>query len=515
MKKSVDLDFERISKYYSQTAKTGFFQDVSAKLWNDLGMDEVFLRIDHTLTKYGEQYLYSSLRLVKRGPVVDEGLESTIQVFYKNPGFESFLRQKLAVLAKNDSYFLCTIFQKETPKNPWYILLFYILSVLSISGVLGSFFMHWLVFPTIVVITCNFIIHYWSKLNVSLESRTFGQLGEMLAISKVIHRESRKQKISFDNQPEIEGLDSLIFKANLLKPRMRQLGELAELAGYILELIKAAFLIETLLYYSILKEIREKRRLIEDNFEHISYLDFALSIGQLRKSDPSIRVPRESDSLRIDGQGLFHPLLSKSIRNSIVIDHNGVLITGANMSGKSTFLRIIGLNCLLAQTINSVFATAMTVPKLRIYSSIQTFDELSSEKSYFYSEAETMREMLSVNTEQEFNLHLIDEIFKGTNSRERLVISSEVLQQLAQENSIVIATTHDLELVHGLSDFMFFYFTGHDVAGKYQYDFQLRSGVLDSTNAVFVLRDMGYPIELLDKIRGRLANKKRGVDEIE
>jgi DNA mismatch repair ATPase MutS len=110
---------------------------------------------------------------------------------------------------------------------------------------------------------------------------------------------------------------------------------------------------------------------------------------------------------------------------------------------------------------------------------------------------------------------LIDEIFKGTNSRERLVISSEVLQQLAQENSIVIATTHDLELVHGLSDFMFFYFTGEDVAGKYQYDFQLRSGVLDSTNAVFVLRDMGYPFELLDKIRDRLANKKRGVDEIE
>ncbi len=58
MKKSVNLDFDRISKYYQQVAKSGFFQDVSAKLWNDLGMDEVFLRIDHTLTKYGEQYLY-------------------------------------------------------------------------------------------------------------------------------------------------------------------------------------------------------------------------------------------------------------------------------------------------------------------------------------------------------------------------------------------------------------------------------------------------------------------------
>ena len=174
------------------------------------------------------------------------------------------------------------------------------------------------------------------------------------------------------------------------------------------------------------------------------------------------------------------------------------------MSGKSTFLRIIGLNCLLSQTINCAFASELSLPKLKIHSSIQTFDELESDKSYFYSEAETMKEMLSVQNDQGFNLLLIDEIFKGTNSRERLVISSEVLQQLAQENSIVIATTHDLELVHGLPDFMFFYFTGQDVAGKYQYDYELRSGVLESTNAVFVLRDMGYPKGILEKIRRRL-----------
>ena len=115
-----------------------------------------------------------------------------------------------------------------------------------------------------------------------------------------------------------------------------------------------------------------------------------------------------------------------------------------------------------------------------------------------------MKEMLAVDKEEGFNLLLIDEIFKGTNSRERLVISSEVLQTLAGGNSIVIATTHDLELVHGLPDFMFFYFTGEDLAGNYQYDFQLRSGVLQSTNAVFVLRDMGYPAEVLGRIRERL-----------
>jgi energy-coupling factor transporter ATP-binding protein EcfA2 len=504
MKKSPDLDFERISKYYQQVAKSGFFQDVSTKLWNDLGMDEVFLRIDHTLTKYGEQFLYYSLRLVKKGPLVDEGLESTIETFVKNPGFESFVMRKLESLAKNDSYFLCNVFQRETPKNPWYYYLMYILSGLSVISVVGAFFIQWMALPAIVVITCNFIIHYWSKLTVSLESRTFGQLGEMLAMSQTILKESKNQEIFFSQQPEIEKVGPLIFKTSVLKPRIKGFSEFAELVGYIIEIFKAAFLIETILYYSLLKEIRENRTLIEANFEYVAYLDFALCIAQLRKSDPSISVPKQSNSLQIDGKGMFHPLLSDAIRNSIHIDKNGVLITGANMSGKSTFLRIIGLNCLLAQTINCAFASELSLPKLKIYSSIQTFDELESDKSYFYSEAETMKEMLSVQKRNGFNLLLIDEIFKGTNSRERLVISSEVLQQLAQENSIVIATTHDLELVHGLPDFIFFYFTGQDVAGKYQYDFQLRSGVLDSTNAVFVLRDMGYPTSGLNKIRDRL-----------
>src|SRR5690606_17797818 len=156
----------------------------------------------------------------------------------------------------------------------------------------------------------------------------------------------------------------------------------------------------------------EKRSMIEENFEYVAYLDFVLSIVQLRNSDPSITVPTESNSLQIDGKGMFHPLLSDAIQNSIHIDQNGVLITGANMSGKSTFLRIIVLNCLLTQTINCAFASELTLPKLKIHTSIQTFDELESDKSYFYSEAETMKEMLAVQNDQSFNLLLIDEIFK-------------------------------------------------------------------------------------------------------
>jgi DNA mismatch repair ATPase MutS len=351
-----------------------------------------------------------------------------------------------------------------------------------------------------IIVTFNFIIHYWGKLNVTLESASFGQLGEMLSASKSILREANKQNISLVKSPANGGIDSLILKSSLFKPSLRGVGELAEVVGYFTDLIKAMFLIEIILYFSLVKLIEQETKLIEANFAAIAYLDFVLSILNLRRSDPTITLPKEGKSLILEAKQLLHPLLSTSVPNSFLIDKNGVLITGANMSGKSTFLRSIGLNCLLAQTINCVFASEMTLPKTKLYSSIQNFDELASEKSYFFSEAESLKSMLSSVNDQCFELLLIDEIFKGTNARERLILSSVILNHLAKNKTFVVATTHDLELVHELSGFLFFYFSGKDINSKYHYDYKLKVGVLDTTNAALVLRDMGYPAEILTKI---------------
>ena len=500
MGKNLELNFERVGKYYLQSDREGVFQEIPIKIWNDLDMDEVFLKIDNTQTKYGQQYLYKSLRVIPEGAVLNDDLETTIQTLQQNPKFEKFLSAKLAELAKNDSYFLCNVFQKEFSKRPPFVFGFYILCAAAVIGVPVAFFYDWLIIPMMIIVTFNFMIHYWGKLNVTLESASFGQLSEMLSASKSVLREANKQNISLVKSPANGGIDSLILKSSLFKPSLRGVGELAEVVGYFTDLIKAMFLIEIILYFSLVKQIEQETKLIEANFEAIAYLDFVLSILNLRRSDPTITLPKEGKSLILEAKELLHPLLSTSVPNSFLIDRNGVLITGANMSGKSTFLRSIGLNCLLAQTINCVFASEMTLPKTKLYSSIQNFDELTSEKSYFFSEAESLKSMLSSVNDQCFELLLIDEIFKGTNARERLILSSVILNHLANNKTYVVASTHDLELVHELSDFLFFYFSGKDINSKYRYDYKLEVGVLDTTNAALVLRDMGYPEEILTKI---------------
>jgi energy-coupling factor transporter ATP-binding protein EcfA2 len=509
MKSILELNFERVGKYYRQSVKEDFFQDIPAKVWNDLDMDEIFLKIDKTQTKYGQQFLYKSLKLVHGGPVLDLDLETTIQSIQQNPNFEAFLTAKLLGLAKNDSYFLCNVFQKGFPNPPAFVFGFYILFAAAIVGIPLAFFFSWLIIPLMVIVTCNFMIHYWGKLNVILDSASFGQLGEMLSVAKAILREANKQNFSLIKSPEVTGINSLIFKTSLFKTRIRGLGEMAEFLEYFTELLKAAFLIEILLYFSLVKQIEKENKRIEANFEATAYLDFALSILNLRRSDQTITVPKESESLILEAKELRHPLLSAAISNTFCIDRNGVLITGANMSGKSTFLRCVGLNCVLAQTINCVYASELTLPKTKLLSSIQNFDELASEKSYFFSEAESLKAMLYSRADQGFELLLIDEIFKGTNAKERLTLSSVILNHLATGTTLVIVTTHDLELADQLSDFLFFYFTGKDINERYCYDYKLRTGLLDTTNAALVLRDMGYPDEILAKISQKQLSERK------
>jgi DNA mismatch repair ATPase MutS len=268
----------------------------------------------------------------------------------------------------------------------------------------------------------------------------------------------------------------------------------------ILDLVKSFFLIEVILYFSIVESIQRNAKKIEQCFLFISNLDASQSILCLRESNPLITVPKESTDMTLTFEGIWHPLIEKSVNNSLHFTESGILLTGANMSGKSTFLRTVGVNCLLAQTIYCVFASSISLPKMKIFTSIQSSDNLSDEQSFFFNESVSIKNMLLEMDKKEKKLFLIDEIFKGTNFVERMNISSVVLGSLSSSYSFVLVSTHDRELSGYLPDFNTYHFTGFDSPSGYQYDYLLRPGILEKTNAILVLRDMGYPNEIVSKV---------------
>ncbi len=191
-------------------------------------------------------------------------------------------------------------------------------------------------------------------------------------------------------------------------------------------------------------------------------------------------------------------LLEDPVPNHTAIDAPGLIITGANMSGKSTFLRTISLSALTAQTFGFCFARSFTTARFRIVTLIQKRDTVSGGSSYYFYEARRIFEMVEGTRESDPLLFIVDEFFSGTNSRERIAAAVAVLRFLSNRRCIAVAATHDLDIANILADtFDLRYFADTMSDDSIRFDYVLRPGVIRSTNGIKLLRAIGYPEEIV------------------
>ena len=200
---------------------------------------------------------------------------------------------------------------------------------------------------------------------------------------------------------------------------------------------------------------------------------------------------------------LGHPLLPAQTRvaNDVHLAGLGTihLITGSNMSGKSTFLRTIGVNLCLAQAGAPVCATSFDWSWSRLACCIRIDDSLEAGLSFFYAEVKRLRTILEASEERTAPavLFLIDEIFKGTNNRERLIGSRAYIKALSRENGFGLVSTHDLELTdleHEIPSLTNAHFQETVAAGALHFDYQLRPGPCPTTNALRIMELEGLPV---------------------
>jgi DNA mismatch repair ATPase MutS len=202
----------------------------------------------------------------------------------------------------------------------------------------------------------------------------------------------------------------------------------------------------------------------------------------------------------MDSDGIYHPLIPDCIQNSISISDKSILLTGSNMSGKTSFIRTIGLSAITGLTINTCFAKRFVIPKCKIYSAIRLSDDLMNDKSYYFEEVLTIKEMIDKSQRPGFNLFLLDEIFKGTNTIERLSAGKAVLSYLNTESNIVFVSTHDIELANMLMDTYELYHFSEQVDNKtVDFDYKLKSGKLKNRNAIRILQMNEYPPEIISE----------------
>lgn len=243
-------------------------------------------------------------------------------------------------------------------------------------------------------------------------------------------------------------------------------------------------------------------------FEVIGDVEALSSLATLHADDPGASMPRvvdAKDGAGLVADGLGHPLLAARGRVTNVVDEvkigQALLVTGSNMSGKSTFLRALGVNAVLAFAGGPVIATSLQIPLCRLGTSIRVSDSLKSGVSHFYAEVQKLA--LVVKTAEDRTLpvlFLLDEVLHGTNSRERQIGARWVLSELLQKGAFGVITTHDMELCRLPDDLMTrvrqHHFRENVKDGEMTFDYTLRQGPVTSGNALRLMQKVGLNVPL-------------------
>jgi DNA mismatch repair ATPase MutS len=345
---------------------------------------------------------------------------------------------------------------------------------------------------------------------VSLLAGPFRQLSALIAAGDVL-RELQGDDIDplvsclRDDVPPLRRLRRIAFWVG------RDAMAIGEQASSFYEYLNLIFLLDATTMFFGARELRTQGAALLRVIGAVGDVDAALSVAALRAdlqenaTWTSPRVLPSAPASPATFADLRHPLIdaARAVPNSIALaPSRGVLITGSNMSGKSTFLRTVGVNTVLAQTINTCFASRYEAPIFHVRSCIGRADDLLAGKSYYIAEVEAVLALVRASACASPHLFLFDELFRGTNATERIAAAEAVLRELidAGRPHVVITATHDAELVELLRD-------THDAchfpdalgADGLVFTYRLEPGPSATRNAIALLQLHGAPPALIER----------------
>lgn len=495
------FDFDRIASYYQWKRKEDCFQSINDHTWADLDMDEVLMATDRTYSKPGQQYLYYLLRTIPTEKRADQ-IEATIATLENEVNQTKELVSSIKKLNSRGSYFIHSLFTRSILKKPRWFWLIYLLLITTIGSIVGLFFYPPLILVALTCLIANFIIHYWNKSKLMEFSNAISQLYRLNKVCDKLMFIYQSSEVHNELSHAQRALRGIARKASFIRENTHTQSEFSVIFDSVIEILKASTLIEPIMLYQLTDKIENRKKELNLIFESLGFADACLSIIALRKAY-NYSIPKYTDKRILKTVNCYHPLIKEPESNSIDVHENrSVLISGSNMSGKTTFIRTLGVNALLGQTINMVFASEWTFPKARIFSAIRISDDLLNDESFYQKEVKVIQEMIEESQSGEMCLFLIDELYKGTNSIERIGAGVAVLNYLHSINSLIFASTHDLELSELLmGSYTNYHFTEQVNQSTIQFDYKLKEGKLQNTNAIRILETNGYPEEITNQAR--------------
>ena len=365
--KNESFDLELIESYFRKKDHSGAFQILSDKTCNDLDFQELFMYADRTSSKIGQQFLYNRLRTIPAHSNEITMFETLINQLTNDADFRVNIQSQLVRLNDREAFYITSLFQEEHLKPPKWFFIIRLLALTSLLSLIMMFFSPGLIFVFIGVFIVNMGVHYWNKKNLYEYLASLPQLLKLSKVAKELFKNDALKEINLNLQASTDVLDRVRNRMSFFNLEVKLQSDMQALFWGILEIFKIAFLIEPLLLFGVLKRLENKRKEIEDVFTFVGQIDALISIASFRYGLEKFCIPEISKKQKhLIAEEAYHPLIPECVKNSITVDGKSILLTGSNMSGKTSFIRTIGINAITAMTLNTCFADRFSLSRLRV-----------------------------------------------------------------------------------------------------------------------------------------------------
>lgn len=497
--------FVRIPGYYEKHKKEGQLDDIT---WNDLGMDEVFKRMNYSLSSTGEEYLYYRLRTPEYDKEELAHFHILADYFDSHEkeriAFQMMMR-KLGTTGKFSLYDYIEYmnrFEGVSNKKE-----FAVLGVMAAS--FGLMFVNLTagILLLIAVISYQIITYFSIRKEIEPYITTLnymvrlGEIAEQVVKQNIVVCEKEYDRLR-DHIRRIKKAKQGSFWVFHDAKNSSAGNPLDAIMVYLVMI----FHLDLIVFHKMIGELIKRIDDLDSIVSILGYMETAVCVSCYRASlENGYCLPFfEGDGLILK-EG-YHPLLNEPVKNSIKADRS-VLLTGSNASGKSTFLKMTALNVILAQSVYTVAADYYSAPLYRVCSSMSLKDDLDSGESYYIVEIKSIRRIMkqAADSEQKI-ICFVDEVLRGTNTTERIAASTQILKHLALSGVLCFAATHDHELTELLKDSYDNYHFAEKVSDNdIVFNYKLQPGKATTKNAIRLLQLMGYEDSIIDKANEQAA----------
>jgi len=493
------FNFDLIDQFFkNHKSPKNLFQIISDNTWIDLDLNDFFKFLDRTTSKIGQQYLYYKLRTITGNSDLKRFGKLT-ETFKSNPSLRIKSQVELSKLSSNKAYYLEEIFRSKSVEKSGKIWLFRFLSIAAISSIILSFFIPTWFLLLIPIFFINLVFHYKNKSSIQYYLNGVGQLATSYIVAKNLSS-SEEIKSLYKDFSFLKNVKSILSKIRFIEWEKKLDNEYTLLIWFVSEIIKITFNIEPILFYSFQNSLENKEEDIKEIFLFIGEIDAAISCASIQANNTKYCKPKFIKSKEVFTEDIYHPLIENCIPNNLNLENKSLLLTGSNMSGKTTFIRTFCINAILGQTLNLCFATKFEAPFFKIHSSIRISDNLLNNTSYYLEEVVRIKELIDASKQEDCCLFILDELFKGTNTVERIAAGKSILSYLNKKNHIVMVSTHDLELTElsKKENFDLYHFSETIKNDQLIFDHKIKHGKPKSGNAIKILELYDYPLEIIE-----------------